>query len=124
MKRSLAGISTVTRLDVGAVAGGGASVVRGVSPAAVMPGLGPRIGIVQERLGKNATCRNIKQIANIPRMKPQVGHARRTDLAKQHGNAIHERLAADDPRLGVSRRHMDHMFAAPEADLEPERPPA
>ena len=55
-------------------------------------------------------------------MQPDVVDPGRLDRRQRLGDAVDERLAADEPERRIGLRDMRQMLAAAEADLEPERP--
>ena len=58
--------------------------------------------------------------ARVARAQPDIVEALLVDRRQQLGDAVDERLAADEADIGILARLRDQMLAAAEADLEPD----
>ena len=68
---------------------------------------------------KQAGRKRFEQIAHIAVMDADIAEPLLLDERQQLGDAIDERLGADEIDFGMKRGLMRQMLAAAEADLEP-----
>ena len=82
-----------------------------------MPGIGEQDhDPVQGGVGQGG-----HHIAGVVGMQPHILQSALLDMAQGRGDAVQEWLAADHQGFGVARRLGRQMFAAAEADLQPDR---
>ena len=85
-----------------------------------MPAFRPGIGEEQEGARQAALGQGSQQQAGVIAKDTDIVQAALLDMAKQAGHAVDEGFRPDDADLGMGFRLGRQMFAAAEADLEPD----
>ena len=85
-----------------------------------MPGLGPGVGEQDEDPVEAGVGQARHQVARIAVMDPDIGQGLFVDVAHRAGDAVQERLGAEDQGVRMARGLGGHVLPAAEADLQPD----
>ena len=90
-------------------------------PPLGMARLGPGVGMQQIDHRQRPVRQPAEHVERIAHVDPDIGQPLVADMAERLGDAIEERLAADEAMVGQQVGAIGEMLAAAEADLEMQR---
>ena len=88
--------------------------------ALVVPFFRPGVGIENEGTGETGWRQTLEQETGVVIQYSNIGEVALVDLRHEFCDAVQKRFAAHDAHMGMGCGLMGEMFAAAEADLEPD----
>ena len=90
-------------------------------PPLGVPRLGPRVGVEQIEEAQRAVGNALEHLERVAAPQPDIGEMLVADVAERGGDAVEERLGADEAVVGQHVGAVGEMLARAEADLEMQR---